>query len=140
MNLKRVFELFEIIKQRLPKTYPRPTSLAFFQTEESMLATTKVKKEKDETVYAVVDPNTETVSLPLEMKIEYKNKAGEEFNKTVPLSRVEDDLILEILLHECGHLLYGQKYGYNSKKYLDEKQCDKFAKRWLQKIKKEKLI
>ena len=61
MNLNHVISLYEIIKSRLPKTYPRP-KLAFFEDEQCMMENTGVTKDgDDENVYAVITPQTETI-------------------------------------------------------------------------------
>lgn len=140
MNLKKIFDIYNIIKERLPSTYPRP-ELAFYENEESMLKNTDVKKAANESnVYAVVNPNTETIHLPLNMTIEYTKNSGETYQKIQSISKVDADEIAGVLLHEIGHLFFGEKYGYDSKQYSDEDACDSFGKKWLNRLKREKLI
>lgn len=140
MNLKRIIEIYDIIKIVLPSTYPR-AQLAFFEDEQSLIKNTKVKGvKKDENLYAVVDPDTLTINLPLKMKFVYTNSKGEDYRKTVQLNKMDDEEIALTLLHECGHLYSGQRYGWQSKEYFDEARQDIFAKRWWKKIKKEKLL
>lgn len=140
MNLNRITDLYEIIKNRLPKTYPRP-KLAFFEDELCMLENTKMKKEKDiANVYAVANPNTTTINLPMKMDVQYTNKAGQEITKTVPIIKQEEVEILDTLLHEICHFYLGEKYGYDSKQYFDEDRCNAFAKRWAKIFLNEKLI
>lgn len=140
MNLKRVLDLYSCIKEMLPSTYPRP-SLAFFENEATLIKNTKIKGVKqDENLYAVVDPETMTINLPLKMKFTFTNAKGHEYRKTVQLNRMEDEEIASTLLHEIGHLYHGERYGYDHPKYFDEGLQDRFAARWLKKMKKGKLI
>lgn len=140
MNLKRIIDIYNIIKDRLPTTYPRP-KLAFYEDEECMLACTDIKKEKDEsTVYAVVDPETWTINLPLKLTIEYISAKGEEYSNSVPMNKLSDEDIAHTILHEIGHLYAGERYGYGSKKYSNEKYCDRFAERWIKILRKDNLL
>ena len=46
MNLKRILDIYNVIKGRLPKTYPKP-KLAFFEDEECLLTNNiEIQKEK----------------------------------------------------------------------------------------------
>jgi len=139
MNLKRVLDIYELIKMELPRTYPRP-KLAFFEDEESMLKNNRMRVKKNENVYAVVNPETFTINLPLNMALEYTNSKGNDYTKTVPINKFSDEEIAHTILHEIAHLYFGERYGYESKQYSDEKGCDRFANRWVRKLKKDKLI
>lgn len=139
MNIKRVLDLYEVIKNELPSTYPRP-KLAFFEDEETMLKNNKMRIRKDENVYAVVSPETLTISFPLNMTFEYTNSKGEDYNKTIPINKFSDEEIAHTIFHEIAHLYFGEKYGYGSKQYSDEKGCDRFADRWVKKFKTRRLI
>jgi hypothetical protein len=139
MNLKRVIDVYEVIKNRLPKTFPR-AKLAFYETEQCMIDNADITKEEDETVEAVVMPDTETIGLPMNITIECEDKNGETVSKVVPITKQTDEELAFLLLHESGHLVMGQRYGYSSPQYNDEKKCDAFARRWLKVLKKEKLI
>jgi len=139
MNIKRIHDLYNLIKDRLPSTYPK-ARLAFFENEEHMLERENMKVGADESVYAIVDPDTSTISLPLKMTFEYTAKDGQIYNKVVSIDKISDEEICHTLLHESFHLLMGERYGYSSKQYSDEKGCDKFGERWVKKMKKEKLI
>lgn len=140
MNLKRVIDIYEIIKERLPSTYPRP-KLAFYEDEECMLDNTDTKMDKDEVnVYAIINPDTDTINLPLTMQMEHTNKAGETIKKKVPITKQSDDEIAHTLLHEIAHAYFGERYGYSSKQYSDENACNTFAARWIRVLCKEKLL
>ena len=140
MNLNRIYHLYDMIKKRLPATYERP-KLAFFEDEDSMLENTNTKRdEDDESVYAVVSPETLTISFPMTMKFKYTKKNGEEFIKNVPITKLSDENIAHTILHEWGHLYAGERYGYESKQYSDEAYCDRFASRWIRILIKEKLL
>lgn len=140
MNLKRITDVYQIIKNRLPRTYKTP-KLAFYEDEDSMLANNKIKKLADEaTVYALINPNTLTINLPFNISLEYTDKYGQEKYRHIRLNQLEVEEIASILLHECAHVQAGERYGYNSKQYHSEAYCDKFAKRWVNVLKKEKLI
>lgn len=139
MNLKRVFDILQIIKARLPKTYPQPR-LAFFEDENCLLDNMRWKRG-DFSIYAVVDPDTYTINMPLRMNVEHIcNSSGKVVIKSVPIHKFDDNEIALTILHEIGHLYAGNRYGWSSDKYKDEDYCDKFAERWLEKIKKEKLL
>ena len=140
MNLNHVISLYEIIKSRLPKTYPRP-KLAFFEDEQCMMENTGVTKDgDDENVYAVITPQTETINLPMKMLVEMENKAGETIKRWIPITKQEDYEIIHTLLHELAHNYFGERYGYESKQYSDERACDEFAYRWMRVMLKEHLI
>ena len=139
MNLNRIMDIYEIIKKRLPSTYPRP-KLAFFEDEESMLDNTQMEKIEEENVYAVVTPDTTTINLPMNMQMEHTNKAGELIKKKVPITKETDYSLAHTLIHELAHLYAGERYGYGSKKYNDEQYCNNFAARWIRVLKKEKLL
>lgn len=134
MNLKHIMDLYEIIKNRLPKKYPKP-KLAFFEDEYCMATTHKMISNDKEHIQAIFDPNASTISLPLKMSIVYADRTV-----IKSLNKVDEEYIVSVLLHELGHLYSGERYGYDSKQYNDENYCDKFAKRWLKVLKKEKLI
>jgi len=140
MNITRAIEIYQIIKDRLPSTYPRP-KLAFYQDEQSMVRNNDLKeREEDEIVYAVVNPETNTISLPLTISFEYIKKNGESITKYQKITKMSDEVIASTLLHELSHLVLGERYGYDSKQYNDEDHCDRFADRWLKKLIKEKLL
>lgn len=139
MNLKRIIDIYDIIKERLPSTYPKP-KLAFFEDEECMLINNKLTKKADESVYAVVNPETYTINLPLSMTFKYVNAKGEEYQRDMQLNKMSEDIFVQTILHEIGHLYLGEKYGYDSVKYHDEDECDVFADRWLNRLKRENLI
>ncbi len=139
MNLKRVLDIYDIIKNRLPSTFPQP-KLAFYQDEECLLDNTEETKKEDEVIYAVVCPDTNTINLPMNLTIEYIKENGETFTKNVPITKQTDYEIAHTLFHELAHLYFGERYGYNSKQYNDEKKCDNFANRWIRVFKKEKLL
>lgn len=141
MNLKRVIDIYNIIKERLPKTYPRP-KLAFFEDEESMLVNQNMKLKDYENVYvyAVVNPETLTINLPLTMKLEHTDSKGKVVYRTVPLNKMSEEDIAHTILHEIGHLYAGDRYGYFADQYFDEKYCDAFAERWIKVLCKDKLL
>ena len=139
MNIKRIYGIYDVIKKELPSTYIFP-KLAFFQDEKCMLDNTGLEHTEDESVYAVVDPDTQTINLPLEMTFIYTNSKGEDYDKKVSINKIDDYEIAHTLLHECAHIYFGEKYGYNSKQYSDEAACNSFAIRWLKKFKQKKLL
>lgn len=116
MDLRRILDIYTLIKNTIPKTYPRP-KLAIFEDEDH-LALTFNMKEDDEKLFAIFDPESDSINLPI------KN--------TLSLSDVD---IAKVLLHELSHAYAGKKHGYSSKEYSDEVECDKFACRWVNKIK-----
>ena len=141
-NLKRILDLYEVIKNRLPKTFPKAL-LSFHENENCMLINTDTCKEIDEaTVFAVANADTNTISIPLKLTIEYKNKkTGEVLDKQVSFTQqLTDDEIANILCHEVGHLYAASRYGKGSKQFNDEAYADSFAIRWVKILKKDKLI
>lgn len=139
MNLKRVMDIYEIIKKRLPRSYPKP-KLIFFEDEECMLNNHKeIIKQQGESVYAIMDPETCTISLPLKMAMAYRISSGSVENEIL-LTKLSDREIAINLLHEIGHFYAGERYGFNSKQYSDERYCDNFAYRWVRILYKEKLL
>lgn len=137
--IKRVIKIYDVIKKRLPSTYPI-AKLVFYQDEECLLIhNSEVKRKKDENIYAIVDPDTLTIHLPLEMIFEYDIR-GQTITRTTKINQVSNEEIAHTLLHECAHLYFGERYGYNSKQYSDEKKCDQFADRWVKILYKENLL
>jgi hypothetical protein len=141
-NLKRILDLYDVIKNRLPKTFPKAL-LSFHENESCMLINTDTCKETDEaTVFAVANADTNTISIPLKLTIEIKNKkTGEILDKQVSFTQqLTDDEIANILCHELGHLYAANKYGKNSSQFNDETYANSFANRWVKILKKEKLL
>ncbi len=141
MNLKKVIGIYNVIKDRIPSTYPRP-KLAFYEDEESMLINNKMEEiEDDDNVYACVNPNTLTINLPLNMSFKYYKEDGTEMpTRNIKLISMSEETIANTLFHEIGHLYAGNRYGYKSKQYHDEEYCDKFAARWVKKLIEEQLL
>ena len=138
MNLKRIIDIYEVIKDRLPKTYPRP-KMAFYEDEDCLATDNKIRRDFDN-LYAVCDPDSNTIKLPLTMKIEYTDKRGIKHYRNTPVTKMDEGVIANTILHEIGHLYAGEKYGYDSKTYHDETYCNRFAARWVRRLKKERLI
>jgi hypothetical protein len=139
MNLRKVFVIFDTIKRRLPKTYPKPR-LAFFEDENCLLDNMRIERGNF-SIYAVVDPDTYTINMPMRMSLKHTygpNKKA--ILKSVPISKFSDKDIALTILHEYAHLYAGERYGWDSKQYFDEIYCDRFAERWYKKMKEEKLL
>lgn len=136
IKIEKILELYETIKSRLPSNYPRPR-LVFFEDDIQMAEYHKFKMEKNEILYGTYD-GKETIGIPLTVYKEFDYKSGSKL-KNVSISS-DMDYLAVVLLHELAHAYYGKKYGNPSKQYDDEAGCDKFAYRWLNKMKKEKLL
>ena len=135
-------DLYEVIRSRLPTTYPQAL-LSFHQDEDCMLVNTDTSKADDEaTVFAVANADTNTINIPLKLTIEYQNhKTNEVLNKEVSFTQqLTDEEIANTLLHELGHLYAAQKYGKCSKQFNDEGYADGFARRWVKRLVSERLI
>ena len=76
----------------------------------------------------------------MNMKMEHTNRSGDIIEKSVPITKQADEEIAHTLLHEIGHLYFGERYGYRSKQYSDENACNVFASRWIRVLRKEKLL
>ena len=141
-NLRRIMDIYEIIKNRLPKTFPKAL-LSFHENEDCMLINTDTTKDVDEsTVFAVANADTNTINIPLKLTIEYENKkTNEMLNMEVSFTqKLTDDEIADILLHELGHLYAAKRYGKTSEQFNDESYADSFARRWVKILKKDKLL
>jgi hypothetical protein len=133
-------EIYDIIKDRLPSTYPRPT-LAFYEDEQTLSNNMRMKLADDTNLYAVCDPETNTVMMPMNMTFTYESLGPTgNLKRRVPINKMDEEEIAATLLHEIAHLYFGKKYGYSSKQYSDEQACDRFAYRWVRKMVKEKLL
>ena len=116
MDFNKIMKIYTMIKERLPDTYPKP-KLVFFEDEDSMINNSNLEIDDDEIVYAIYCPNNNLISI---------------CNNLFELTNID---IAKILLHEIGHARANIKYGYKSKHYTDELECDRFALRWIKKIK-----
>ena len=133
MDLTNIIRTYDIIKNRLPADYPRP-KLAFFEDEQSLLKSSGLKPIVRETVLAVAEPNSWTIRLPLTL-------TGNHFSPPIDkLVYASNRVIASLLLHEIAHLYAGEKYGYNSTYYSNERYCNKWANKWLRKMIKEHLL
>ena len=133
MNLKRVLQIFEIIKNRLPSTYPRP-KIVFYEDEKILLDHNEIELDKTQYLKAACDAAANIIMLPLTLSETYNSVDD------VPLNKLTDDEIAVNLLHEIGHLYFAQRYGNISDEFFNEPECDKFAYRWLAKLKKDGLL
>jgi len=115
MNLKRVIRIYDIIKEYLPKSYPRPR-LAFFENQDHLIKAQNMRMA-GATLFATYDPEIDTINLPIQETL-----------------KMSDTDIAKILFHEMYHAYAGKKYGYSSKLYSDEEACDRFARKWTIKI------
>lgn len=139
MNLKRITQIYGVIKDRIPESYPRP-KLAFYEDQESLSENLKIKMHAGDNLYAVCDPDTNTVMMPMNMTFTSTNTKGKSVSKVTPIHKVDDVFIAELLLHEIAHLFFGKKYGWDSEKYCNEEECDRFARRWARKLTEEDLL
>lgn len=130
MNINKVFRIYNKIKKRLPYDYPRPM-LVFFTDQDDIRDFFKIK-DIDHEFYAVMEPQTGTISIPLFF---YTTAADGKKN----FISLEEEKIAFVLLHEIGHFYALDKYGFGEK-YNDENYCNRFARRWVRKMKKEGLI
>lgn len=141
MNLKRVLEIYEIIKERLPSTYPKP-KLAFYEDEES-LADNHFDGEREpegQNLLGACDIYTNTIVIPLSLLVVEEKSNGEKVVKKKMWHKKSNKDIAEILLHELCHAYYAKRYGKQSKQCHDEAACDRFAFRWSKKLIQEKLL
>jgi hypothetical protein len=115
VNLKKLLSLNDAIKRALPSTYHKPR-LALFEDEDHLAQTQDIDNRKF-VLFAVYDPNVDTINVSIK--------------EALDLSDVD---VAKLLAHEYGHAYFGHKYGFSSKQYFDELECDKFASRWVKKL------
>lgn len=138
MNLKRVLDIYDIIKTRLPSTYPKP-KIAFYEDEESIANSYFDGEREDGNLLGACDVYTNTIIIPLSLLI-VEERNGETITKKKLWHRKSNKDIAEILLHELCHAYYAERYGKQSKQCYDEAACDRFAVRWAKKLIQEKLL
>lgn len=137
IKVEKILELYEIIKNRLPKSYPRPR-LVFFEDDIQMAKYHKFKMADNEVLYGTYD-GKDTIGVPLNVYQEFELDSGKIKTKKVAITS-DIDYLAVILLHELFHAYYLQKYGPESKEYSDEKLIDSMAYKWVRKMKREKLF
>lgn len=116
MDVYDFIKLYEDIKDKLPKTYPKP-ALSLYEDVDSMVESFGGSDEDMDNLYAFFDANANTISV---CKVHIKT--------------LDKSDLVKIILHELGHAYYGSRYGYHSKQFFNEEMCDKFACRWANKV------
>jgi len=111
-----------VIKNRLPKTYPRP-NLIFFENEEYLHDIYNIKCKEDEELRALYDGTEHTICIAFDNVL-----------------KKDTEIVAKTLLHECAHAYFLQKYGRRSKQYSDELACDRFANKWYKVLISENLL
>lgn len=117
MDISRIFELYEIIKQKIPGRYSKPAIVVCDTIKELAINQTNTCRTPSYKYYGVYDPNTDTIGIPLEM-----------------VRDLSDLDVAKIILHEISHATRGNKYGFSSSQYFDEIACNIFAARWSKRL------
>ena len=129
-RLGRVYSAYHKIIERLPATYPRAALVVHINLEELCnyyLDSEGVEEEEEEYLpFAFCDGNTYTVHVPLTLNEETLSD------------------IAWYCLHEIGHLYAHHRYGESDSRWdhhaTAERYANRFAGRWLKKLKEEGLF
>lgn len=125
MNLNSLYKTVAVCLDNMPETYPKPAVIV----HESSI---QLVNYRGDTRHSYMVNNGYPASLVAGMAEAEKNVIHLCYDY---LATATEDDILELILHEIGHLVLASKYGINSEEYLDEKKADSFARRWMKKIK-----
>lgn len=127
-NVYKIYNIFSKIIDRLPKTFPKVALVVHTNLEElqKYYMDTTEYDQNEHMPFAFCDGDTYTIHVHLTMDDEKESDIAWYF------------------LHELGHLYAHHKYGYEDKRWEDyktaEKYADKFANRWVKKLKYERRI
>lgn len=117
-GLQKVFRIFDRLMRRLPSTYPRAHLVihrdgaclkGYYLAHEDA-------EDEDFDLVAFCDAPSSTIHLHMDIQ--------KETCRTIS----------SYILHELGHLYAYQKYGENSRIWLDEQYADRFASRWVRRL------
>lgn len=126
----KIKKIYKSIIDRLPSTYPCAELVIHNSVRKLREYYTKTEgKESGDPPCAFCDVDNNTIHVPLDLNyISYSKK-------NVPCQ------FAEIILHEIGHLYAHGRYGIKDLRWKDyvtaERYADRFACRWLRRLKKE---
>lgn len=122
----RICKIFRDLLQRLPSTYPRPV-LVIHSSEEAL--NEYYTSENDE------------VDLGDGFPLAFCDGSEIAIHVNIQLNKETKEEILRLYLHEMGHLYVSQKYGEKDKRWAVYKEAERFANRfasrWISRLKKE---
>lgn len=127
-NSRKMYKIYTKLIERLPSTYPHPTLVVHVNLTELIRYYWDDEGEMDRgdpghSPYAFCDGIDSTIHV------------------SYTLIKEPTNTILWYFLHELGHLYALQQYGKSDKRWGDykvgEKYANRFASRWLNKLKKE---
>lgn len=128
-GIRKVLKIWSRLAKRLPSTYPRASivlHMSEFELEEYFFEFYEfTQKDRDSPPYAFCDANTNTIHVHATM---------------ASLTTRE---IAWYLLHEAGHLYAFQRYGehdhraHDEANKIDEAFANRFASRWVRRLKGE---
>jgi hypothetical protein len=127
VDLNDLYSLFALCLSEMPKGHPKPR-LVVHESPERM-----VEFVRDPT-YAFQHDVKYPASLVAGMADVERNAIHIPYTTLVTEDRLG---VLDVLLHECGHLYYAAKHGPNSSEYTDEAKAGAFARRWMRRLKKQ---
>ena len=126
-----ICRIYRELLGRLPNTYPQPSLIVY-----SSLYELHKNYWSDDDGYDPGDPGHPPFA--------FCDGTDNTIHVSVQLNREPRESIIWYYLHELGHLYALQKYGESDKrwsKYKDaERYANRFASRWLSKLKKERWI
>ena len=129
MTLDKVYDLFAFCLSELPADYPKPR-LVVHESPESLV------EFMGDAPHAFRRANAFPAALVMGMADARRNAIHVPHTTIVSESLPE---LLDLLLHECGHLYQAQKHGAGSPRYLDEGLANAFARRWVRRLKRKAL-
>lgn len=129
MTIDKMYDLFALCLSELPASYPKPR-LVVHESPESLV------EFMGDAPHAFRRANAFSAGLVMGMADAKRNAIH------IPHTTIASEGLLELLdllLHECGHLYQAHKHGAGSPRYLDERLANAFARRWSRRLKRKAL-
>lgn len=127
MTLDAVYSMLALCLSEMPARYPKPR-LVVHESPESLVTF------MGDAPHAFRHANAFPAGLVLGMADAERNAIHIPFTTIVSEDR---DTLLDVLLHEIGHLYQAHRHGAGSPRYLDERLANSFARRWLKRLRRK---
>jgi hypothetical protein len=127
MTLDDVHTLLALCLSEMPARHPKPR-LVVHESPESLVAF------MGDAPHAFRHANAYPAALVMGMADAARNAIHIPYTTIVS---EEKPVILDVLLHEIGHLYQAQKHGNDSAQYLDEGPANAFSRRWIKRLRKK---